>query len=97
MWVDSELEEDGTLNGGAEMPSVPSRRSKKRSGRPTGHQRVTSLCTPEACYLNVATAERGVPIEARDPGDQDAVRAAAVDADLRRRGREGCKTDTTRL
>lgn len=49
MWVDSELEEDRTLNGGVEMPSVPIRRRKKKSGRPTGHQAVSSLCTLEVC------------------------------------------------
>lgn len=40
-------------------------------------------------YLNAAAAERGVPIEAGDPGDLEAVCAPVLDADFRWWGGKG--------
>lgn len=62
------------------MPSVPSLGATVRGS--TGHQAATSPCALEAVYLNSATAERGIAIKARDPGDNDGMRALVVDADF---------------
>lgn len=74
------------------MPSVPSLGATV--GASTGHQATTSPCALEAVYLNSATAERGVAVKARDPGDEDGMRALVVDADLSWWGGERCMRET---
>lgn len=74
------------------MPSVPSLGATV--GASTGHQAATSLCALEAIYLNSATAERGVAIKARGPGDEDGMRTLVVDADFSWWGGERCERHT---
>lgn len=58
-------EEDRTLNGSAG--------GRKRERDLQGTKRALPSESWRFVYLNVADAERGVAIEARDPGDQDTV------------------------
>lgn len=74
------------LDGGAEVPTAPSLGRKKSQGE----HRVPKppLCSVPcmSVYLYAATAEWGVAVKAGDPGDEDAMCAPVVDADISWRG-----------
>lgn len=65
-----------------EHPALRGRKARES----TGHQAPLCSVPCMSVYLDAATAEWGVAVKAGDPGDEDAMCAPVVDADISWRG-----------